>query len=194
MQNPSTIRMESRRVKKGTDIHFRVASGSDTDAAVEARAEIFLRDFGQIGDDGKDAAGHHLVAVTGAGDVVAGFRLLGPELRPFPFEHAFDLSPMVQKGGRPALLGRLFVRHDFRAVAQSAPLLQGLLRLAINFARANDITDFYISAFNNLIRFYSHAGFRSLGIAVHDQHWRTLHLMHMNIAQVVAGQNAKSTT
>ena len=161
------------------------------DAALEARAEIFLRDFGQVGDDGKDASGHHLVAVTGVGDVVAGFRLLGPESRPFAFERAFDLSPMVQKGSRPALVGRLFVRHDFRAVARSAPLLQGLLRLAVSFASANDITDFYISAFSHLIRFYEHAGFHSLGIAIHDQHWRTLHLMHMDIAQIVDDQNVK---
>lgn len=164
------------------DVRFCVADGPLVRSAVRARAETFLRDFGQAGDDGKDEIGHHLVSLSREGEVVAGCRLLGPESRPFPFETVLDLSALVDRGSRPALLGRLFVRHDYRTADKSTYLLLGLLRLARQFASDNHITDFYIGAFGHLIRLYERAGFQLLNAAVDDEHWRTLHLMHMRVS------------
>jgi predicted GNAT family N-acyltransferase len=164
-----------------TTLNFRVATGRQIEAAIQARAATFLKDFGHIGDDGNDGIGQQLVAIDQTGAVVAGFRLLGPEARPFPFESVLDLSDSVAHGARPALLGRLFVRHDFRVIDRSTYLLAGLFDLAREFAVTNEISEFYISAFHHLKRLYARAGFCDLGIAIEDRHWRTLHLMRMPV-------------
>ena len=58
----------------------------------------------------------------------------------------------------------------------------GLLKCSLTFAKRNDITDYYMYTFSHLLRFYRHARFRSLGITVYHEHWRTLHLMHMDVS------------
>ncbi|MBX3026195.1 GNAT family N-acetyltransferase [bacterium] len=162
-------------------ISYQIISGVHAGAAVRVREEVFLKDFGQIGDDGKDSVGYHLLALNECGEIIAGFRLLGPEVRPFAFEKAYDLSAVVRAGAQPALLGRLFVRQDFRGATTSMQLLIGLLELGRSFAAGHSITDFYISAFGHLVRLYERAGFSNLGVEVTDDHWQTLHLMHMRV-------------
>lgn len=167
------------------EVEFRIATDRDREAMLQARAAIYLGDFGHNADDGGDIGSHHLVAVDAANRVVAGFRLLGPEHRPFDFESAFDLSMAVCAGRRPALLGRLFVRPDFRSAAKSAHLLQGLLDLGSQFAQEHNLTDFYIYTFDHLIRFYRRAGFESLGVSLYHEHWRTLYLMRKTIPSLM---------
>jgi predicted GNAT family N-acyltransferase len=173
-------------VLEKNEIAFRVAQGPEIEAALQAREPVYHTTFGHNVDDGYDRPGTHLIAANAAGEVLGGVRVLGPELRPFDFEHIFDLTDHVSRGRRPAMLGRLFLREDHRAVSRSAPLLQGLLDLSVEYARSHQITDYYMYTFSHLLRFYAHAGFRSLGITIYHEHWRTLHLMHMDVAAAFA--------
>jgi predicted GNAT family N-acyltransferase len=167
-------------------IKFKVANGRETQAALQVRAQVYVANFGHHADDDLDAPGYHLIGLDGAGDVVGGFRLLGPELRPFDFERVLGSDAVIQDGRRPAMLGRLFVRRDFRGATRSTHLLLGLLNFGIQFAAAHHITDFYMYTFSHLLRFYSHAGFRSLGVTMYHQHWRTLYLMQMDVKSAAA--------
>lgn len=162
---------------------FQVANRHNLEAAIELRRKVYHQDLGRIPDDEDDETGHHLIALVGESEVVAGFRLLGSDLRPFDFEHVLDLSPLVRDGRTPAMIGRLFVREDWRSARRSPYLLSGFLEFAVEFARVHAITDYYLYTFANLIQFYRRAHFSSLGMTIYHKHWRTLHLMHMDVVK-----------
>lgn len=161
-------------------ISFRVATQSDLDAALALRRKVYHQELGRIPDDEQDATGHHLIALDDGSEVVAGLRLLGAGLRPFDFEHVLDLSSLVGVGRNPAMIGRLFIREDWRSARRSPYLLAGLLDLAIRFATAHSITDYYLYTFAHLLHFYRRAHFSSLGLTIYHPHWRLLYLMHMD--------------
>ena len=182
MRNQSIHENKTKNVRPIDDMVFRVALDNELDAVLKLRAELYANDFGHNPDDRHDRIGRHLIALTGAGDIVAGVRILGPGLRPFDFEHMHDLSSIVEQGRRPAMIGRLFLRKDCRAVDRSAYVLLGLLKCSLTFAEYHHITDYYMYTFSHLLRFYRHAGFQSLGITVYHEQWRILHLMHMDMS------------
>lgn len=171
---------------ENSELQFRVATQADLPAVLAARASIYLGELGKHADDGCDLAANQLIALTNSGQIVAGVRLLGPELRPFDFEATLDLAASVSAGARPALMGRLFVRPDFRSAAKSSRVLYGLLGLALRVARERGITDIYIYSFSHLLRFYRRAGFESLGITIYHKHWRTLYLMRLAVPHAQA--------
>lgn len=141
---------------------FKEATQDERAQAIALFREVYSRDIGHVPEDAFDPVAHHLIAKTPAGEVVASFRLLGPNQRPFDIERFCDLSPHLSPEAVPALLGRLSVRHDMRSIHQAVVIQLGMLKLAILFAKNHAITDLFLYAMPHLITFYRGAFFKPL--------------------------------
>lgn len=175
-QNPRepTLGQESSPLK------FCRLRGRDGRVAVELRREIYAADLVPDPGDGLDDSATHVAAFDASGSVVASFRILGPELRPFDFEHIRPLDRLVAAGRRPAMIGRLCVRRDYRNIKRSTRIHAGLLAEALEFAHAEHISDYFLYTFEHLRQFYAKGGFSESNIVLDHPHWGRLYLMSMN--------------
>jgi len=133
---------------------FKEAAVDERPAARALFHEVYTHDIGHVPEDGLDDLAHHLIAKSTSGEVVASFRLLGPQLRPFDIERFCDLTHHIARDAKPALLGRLSIRHDMRSVQQSTLLQVGMLKLAVLFAQQHSLSDLFLYAMPHLITFY----------------------------------------
>lgn len=164
---------------------FKIASDAERRAAVRLRATIYAKELGHVPEDAFDDTAVHIVACSPSGAVVAAFRLLLPEVRPFEFESSLDLAPMVKAGRRPAFLGRLCVSPDQRTIRRSLFIHSGLMAAALDIAEHKQLSDFYLYTFSHLIHFYQKAGFRLTGaIFQHTGYGQCMHIMHLEVRQV----------
>jgi predicted GNAT family N-acyltransferase len=161
---------------------FRVADPSERDRALHLRNFIYARELGHVPNDGLEDAAQHLIACNSSGQIVATFRILGPDHRPFDFETAYDLGPALSQGRRPAAIGRLCVHPDYRAIHQSLFIHVGLLNLAVDLATRSGFTDFFLYTFPHLLKFYTRVGFRPTGASfVHNGYQRLMHILHLEL-------------
>lgn len=160
---------------------FKVASSAETLRALELRDQIYARELGHVPQDGLDEVADHLVAIERGGDVVAAFRIVGPQYRPFEFERVIALKGIICADSVPAMIGRLWVRKDYRRISRSSVVHLGLLRLAYGFALARSITDFFLFTFDHLVPFYRRAHFHHLPVPYVHPHWGAMQVMHLDL-------------
>jgi predicted GNAT family N-acyltransferase len=172
-----------------TKLTYRIAERGEREKLLERRNTIFKADLGFVPDDGLDPFAHHLIAATSEGEIVAAFRLLGPDLRPFDFEEIYSLDNLVTGGRRPAMLGRLWVAPDYRVVRRSVAIHSGLLRLALRAAVELSITDYFLCTFTRLVNFYRAASFRDTGFIHRHPGWGPLHVMHLGVSSPSANSS-----
>ena len=171
------------------EIEFRHADSDDTREVVALLASVFAAENGTVPSETLDDLADYFVAYASGRGVIAAFRLLGPHLRPFDFEHAFDLSALIAHGRRPALVGRLCVSPEFRRVHYSIYIHKGLLDSGVRWAHSQNITDLFMYTYERLLKFYTKAGFTDTHLVFRHQVWGEVHLMHR-----VLSQNASATT
>jgi len=179
-------------------LEFRRLRGGEGRVAVDLRREIYSADLVPDPDDGLDDAAIHVAAFEPSGSVVASFRILGPELRPFDFEHLRPLDSLVASGRRPAMIGRLCVRRDYRNIKHSTRVLAGLLAEILEYGRTEAISDYFLYTFAHLRKFYTKGGFSDSNLVIDHKHWGRLYLMSMSVAQqvtrsLVSGSRSKVT-
>lgn len=163
-------------------IVFGLANTSQRYHALRLRHLIYAKELDHAPEDGLDDHAQHLIASDSTGQIVATFRLLGPHLRPFDFETAYDLSSIVSEGRRPATLGRLCVHPTHRGIHQSLFIHDGLLKLALDLASRDDLTDFFLYTFTHLLKFYGWVGFRRTGASfIHPGYSRLMHILHLDL-------------
>ena len=138
---------------------FKEADSAEREKALALFRDVYTQDVGHVPEDELDIVACHLIAKTPEGDVVASLRLVGPEQRPFDIERHCDLAPHLSTDAAPGMLGRLSVRHDMRRIQCAVPLHLGMLKLALHFAKAHEITDLFLYAMPHLITFYRGAFF-----------------------------------
>jgi predicted GNAT family N-acyltransferase len=160
---------------------FKVASAPEAERAIALRREVFLETFGRMPEDDLDATAHHLVAVNAAGEVVAAFRLLGPEHRPFDVEAMMDFGTVVPSTRTPALIGRLAARKDHRGIGQTMFLQMGLMKLGYEFAAKHGITDYVLYTYPHLTSFYRAMFFEPIGEPIDHPAWGDLRLMRLDV-------------
>ncbi len=148
------------------------------------REVVYGRDLGHVPADGLDDRSYHLIARTHGGEVIAAFRIVGPEHRPFDFEQFVPLDTIIAPGGVPALIGRLCVRPDYRPVGKGIYLQFGLLKLAWDFCAKNSITDLFLYTYDNLIEFYRGAFFELLEFSFNHPDWGGVRLMHLDLTSL----------
>lgn len=163
---------------------FKVAETEERAAALDLCRQVYQEDLGHVPIDGRDDVAHHLIALDSRGDVVAGFRVVGPENRPFDFERSVDLGAILGPARSPALIGRLTIRRDHRSVRKAAFLQVGMLKLAHAFAERRGITDFFLYTYPNLIKFYRGSFFDLLDVTFEHPDWGSVHLMRMNVTEL----------
>lgn len=163
------------------DLVFKVADDSERSLALGLRQIIYEEELGPTGFDPLDQLSDHLVACDPSGAVVAAFRLVGPEQRPFDFERHLDLRSYLAKERTAAFLGRMCIRRDYRAVRKSAFVQMGMLKLAHDYAIKRGITDFFMYTFTHLLKFYRGVFFQPLGISFEHPVWGLVHLMHLDV-------------
>lgn len=163
---------------------FKVAEAEERVAALELCRQVYQADLGHVPVDGRDESAYHLVAIDSAGEIVAGFRVVGPETRPFDFEKSLDLDSILGPDRLPALIGRLTIRREHRGVRKAAFLQIGLLKLAHTFAVRRGITDFFLYTYPNLINFYRGSFFDLLDVTFDHPDWGAVHLMRMNVTEL----------
>lgn len=148
------------------------------------RVDVYREETGHAPVDPTDDSAWHFVAKDQHTDVVAAFRILGPEQRTFEFESQVDVSGFVPEGRSVALIGRLCIRADHRPITRSVYVHRGLMKLAIDFAREGGITDFVMYTFPHLLRFYRGVYFRDLDCTfLHPGYGQRMHLMHLDLVE-----------
>lgn len=162
-------------------LSFKVAAGSERARALELQHLVYGEDLGHVPHDRFDACAHLLIACADGGDIVAAFRLIGPEQRPFDIEAVINLDKVIGPGRTPALVGRLCVRRDYRKVSKQAFLQVGIFRLAYAFAQRRAITDFVLYTYPNLIAFYRGGLFELVDGTFKHPDWGDVHLMHLDL-------------
>lgn len=166
------------------DFTFKVACSTELGDVLDLRATVYSEDLGQVPQDDLDECATHLIAVSHAGDVVAAFRVLGPDLRPFDFEQYAASSQLIPALARPALLGRLCVHRQYRQIRPNIQLHIGLLRLALRHAKNQGFTHLYLYTYDNLRAFYRAALFSDTQILFPHPTWGTVRLMCLEVQAV----------
>lgn len=160
---------------------YRIADPDDEAEIRAARDRIFGAELGYVPDDGLDAKAAHVIARAADNTLVAAFRFLGPELRPFDFEEVYPLDELVAAGRRPAMLGRLWVHPEYRGVRQSMQIHRSLLAEALYLAMETAVTDYFLCTFTRLLSFYRAAMFRETGAIHVHLGWGPLHVLHRDM-------------
>ena len=171
---------------------FKVADEEERQLALELRTVVYTADLGHVPDDGLDESAHHLVVRVTDGPVVAAVRIVGPEKRPFDFEMLCDLGSLLSPARRPALIGRLCVRRDYRTARRSTFIHVGLLRLAIDFGHQRGFTDYFLYTYPSLIRFYRGALFECVGDPFEHPDWGQISLMRLDLLPETAAMAMRS--
>lgn len=161
---------------------FRIADPDDLEGILRFQHFVYARDLGRIPDDAGAASAHYFVALTPTSAIVASFRLIGPDSRPFDIESSVDLDKLLGPNARPALVGRLCVHPAHRKATESIFIHRGLLRLVLGYASDRQITDLLLYAYSNLQRFYRAARFDDTGVGVTHPDWGPVHLMRRHLA------------
>lgn len=163
---------------------FQVARGAERERALAFQSEIYARELPHV--PGDEAGAILLVATDADGAIVASFRLLPPEVRPFDFESLVDVSDLLAPSTRAALVGRLCVRPDHREIRRGMFLHTSLLKLTQLYLVAHGITDLFLYTFDHLLSFYRVAFFRNLERPFVHPEWGRIHLMHLDVAALAA--------
>lgn len=158
------------------------ATVADRQRAVALEAQVYADEHAHVPPVEHGAT--YFVAKTVGDDLIASFRILGPEHRPFDFEQQSAL-PFLETGRRVALIGRLCVRPDFRTTGRQAALPVEMLRVARAHCEHEGYTDLVMYTFPKLCRFYERALFRRCHASFHHDGYHTemeilrLDLMHL---------------
>jgi predicted GNAT family N-acyltransferase len=161
---------------------FKLADPVERAQAFDLQREVYGGDVGHVPHDEYDQRADYLIAHDVNGEVVAAFRVVGPEQRPFDLEKFVDLSAVIAQDRSVALVGRLCIRHSHRDVSRKAFLPAGIMKLAFTFARKRGITDFVMYTFPHLVNFYRSAFFRTLNLTFEHPGYRcTMHVMHLDL-------------
>jgi predicted GNAT family N-acyltransferase len=163
---------------------FKVATPVERLRAAELQRQVYAEDVGHVPSDSFDARAHHLVVINEAEEVVAAFRIVGPEQRPFDIEQHLDLATILSGHRRPGLIGRLCIRRDYRSVSRHMMLPFGVLKLAYGFSRQRGITDLLLYTYPNLVTFYRGAFFRLIEPPIEHPAWGRVHVMHLDLVEL----------
>lgn len=161
---------------------FKVADPRERAQAFELQREVYGVDVGHIPHDDFDERAYYLIAQDRKQEVVAAFRVVGPEQRPFDLERFVDLSPLIAADRSVALVGRLCIRHSYREVSRKLILPVAMMKLAFVFARKHSFTDFVMYTFPHLLNFYRRAFFRTIDLTFeHPGYCCRMHVMHLDL-------------
>ena len=164
---------------------FKVATACERDQAQSLFESVYQQDVGYVPRDELDPVAHYLIAQSNDHRVVGTFRLLGPKHRPFDIERYIDLSKHLPVGAAPALTGRLSICSDQRRVPHTLAIQIGLLRLACEFAKKNDITHLLLYTLSHLSTFYRKASFESTGVSfTFEPLKRRMHIMKLDLSKL----------
>ena len=162
------------------DVRFEIAGPDALEQAVRLQQYVYARDLGHVPKDETELSARHFVAITSR-KVVACFRLLGPETRPFDLEASIDLGSLLGSEARPALVGRLCIHPAYRKVRQSLLISAGLMKLVLQYAAQNRITDLLLYTYPELQNLYRVAGFRDANVVFHHKDWGDIRLMRRSL-------------
>jgi predicted GNAT family N-acyltransferase len=169
-------------------ITFQVAAGSDRSRVLEFRRRVYATDWPNVPVDEVidklDASAHQLMAIDASGEVIAAFRIVPPESRPFDLEYYISLSPILGSDRAPAEIGRLCVAHDNRQVRSNPFMHIGLLKLAYDFSARLQLTDLVLTALPKLRAFYRVGFFREIGVTFTHNTWGKVHVMHLDLVSL----------
>lgn len=159
---------------------FRIetATGDARARALALEAAVYAADHGHVPP--VEAGAVYFTAATDEDGIVASFRILGPQFRPFEFEAAVDLS-FLGADRRAGLIGRLCVRQDFRSTARQATLPVEMLRAAYAYSRTTELTDLLMFTFPHLFTFYERAQFRRCGAFFHAGYATDMGVLHLDL-------------
>lgn len=161
---------------------IRIATRQLRSRAVELEREIYRSDHGHAPQIEPEAT--YFAAQTGTGEVVASFRILGSNHRPFEFEQY--LQPGCLTIREPVgLIGRLCVRHDYRSVSKQASLMRELMAKAFSHFLETGLNSVVMFTFPRLRLFYERALFQSTGITFfHPGYNQQMEIMVLDVQLV----------
>lgn len=137
--------------------------------AVRLERDVYSEEYGTIPQPEPGAS--YFAAINESDRVVASFRILGPEYRPFDFERIQPDSTRVLPHNI-GIIGRFCVHKDYRVATSSVMIHQGFLRLALDFATENRLTHLVMYTFPPLIGLYRRARFSEVSSAFYHPGYR----------------------
>ena len=160
---------------------YKVANETEKLGALALRNAIYAQEREYVPGDSLDAVAYQLVACTPEREVVACFRMVTQENRPFDLESFVSLEEILASDSVPAEVGRLCVRTDYRYVAKGHFLHYGLFKISCLLAAKLGVTDFVMYTFGSLVRFYRGVHFIETGKRFfHPGYHETMHVMRLN--------------
>ena len=161
---------------------FKVADPIERAQAFELQREVYGGDVGHVPHDDFDERAHYLIAHDRKPEVVAAFRVVGPDQRPFDLERFVDLSPLIASDRSVALVGRLCIHRSHRDVKRKAILPVAMMKLAFAFAQKQGFTDLVMYTFPHLLNFYRRAFFRAVDLTFEHPGYRCrMYVMHLDM-------------
>lgn len=160
------------------------ATGNLREQAIAQESSVYSADHGCIPIP--EPSAHYFAAITESGSLIASYRILGPEARPFEFEDACPLR-FISDQRRVALIGRLCVHPEFRAISTQAALHPMLMRIAYRFSRESGYTDLVQFCFPKLKTFYKRAFFEPTGQSFfHRDYGQLMDVLHLDLLAIDA--------
>lgn len=171
---------------------FKVAGPDEVEAARALQRATFIEHHGCYTTDAWEDRARHFVIYDTRGELLATFRLVGPDQRPFDLEATVDLSRILEPGRAPALVGRLCIRRDAATPAQYVMLPAGVLKLAYDYSMRHGITDLLLYTYPKLLNFYRRAFFREFDMVDHEV-WGRMHVMHLDLLGLTEAHRHEDT-
>lgn len=137
--------------------------------ALRLERDVYYEEYGTVPQPEPGAT--YFAAINEHDEVVASFRILGPEYRPFDFERIQPDSTRVLPHNI-GIIGRFCVRKDYRFASSSVTIHQGFLRLALDFASENRLSHLVMYTFSPLIGLYRRAQFSEVSSAFYHPGYR----------------------
>jgi predicted GNAT family N-acyltransferase len=165
-----------------TKYTFKVANSGEAIQALALQGTVYEEDVGHVPSDTFDHSATYFVALDARRTVVATFRIVGPEQRPFDVEEHVDLNKFIPQNRALGLIGRLCVRRDHRGIGRSGFLPLEMFKLAYLYSKSVGITDLVMYTFPDLVAFYKRVFFRELCATFnHAGYQRRMHVMHLDL-------------
>jgi predicted GNAT family N-acyltransferase len=164
---------------------FKRAGAGEVARALDLRRSVYAVDWPSVREDAViddlDARALHFVAQNASGVVIAAFRMIPADQRPFDIEHFVRLEDFLPPDRIPVEVGRLCIRHENRSVRSDAALHLGLLKLAYHSARELGATDLLLKATARLRNVYGMIGFRPVGSVIRHPSYGEEHVMRLDL-------------
>lgn len=174
------------------NLTFAVATSEQLPRVLTFRDQVYREELGCAPTDSYDSKARHLIAVEPDDAIVAAFRMVGPEARPFEFEPYIPVGDLLRRSSTPAWIGRLCIAKSHRSLTSARGIHLCMLRLMLLVARRERYSHLLLYTGVHLMGFYRIAHFQTYREPFNHPVWGLQQLMFLNLKRIPRGRSSSS--